>query len=143
MTDRLRAAAEAALELAGDVVNGWESLAPLAVRRAAAESLDALRAALAEPESEQEPVAWRWLYDGKPVSERHFPMPSPDADIVARAAASKFPRTVQYLWAGPPRREWQGLTEAEIYPLYSEPSCDAEMLEFARAIEAKLKEKNG
>lgn len=42
----------------------------------------------------------------------------------------------------PPRREWVGLTEEEIYPLYSEPSSDAEMVEFARAIEAKLKEKN-
>lgn len=46
----LREAAEMALECCGDVVNGWESLAPLAVRKAAMESLDALRAALAEPD---------------------------------------------------------------------------------------------
>ena len=49
------------------------------------------------------PVAWRWLYrDGTPDSERCFPMPGPDADIVAGAAAAYFPRTVQYLWDGPP-----------------------------------------
>jgi hypothetical protein len=46
------------------------------------------------------------------------------------------------LYTHPPRREWQGLTEEEIYPLYSEPSSDAEMVEFARAIEALAKEKN-
>jgi hypothetical protein len=46
------------------------------------------------------------------------------------------------LYAHPPRREWQGLTEEEIYPLYSEPSSDAEMVEFARAIEAALRSKN-
>jgi hypothetical protein len=37
-------------------VFGWQALTPLAVRRAAAESLDDLRAALEQPE--QEPVAW-------------------------------------------------------------------------------------
>jgi hypothetical protein len=42
----------------------------------------------------------------------------------------------------PPSREWRGLTEEEIYPLYSEPSSDAEMVEFARAIEAALRSKN-
>ena len=45
----------------------------------------------------------------------------------------------------PPRREWQGLTEEEmedLLPLYSDPNADAEMLEFAIAIEAALKEKN-
>jgi hypothetical protein len=42
-----------------------------------------------------------------------------------------------------PRREWQGLTDEEILPLYNTtPSSHAEMLEFARAIEAALKEKN-
>ena len=34
------------------------------------------------------------------------------------------------------------LTDDEIYTMYSEPCSDAEMIEFARAIEAKLKEKN-
>jgi hypothetical protein len=42
-----------------------------------------------------------------------------------------------------PRREWRSLSEEEILPLYNTtPSSHAEMLEFARDIEAKLKEKN-
>jgi hypothetical protein len=44
-----------------------------------------------------------------------------------------------------PRREWQGLTEEDmedLLPLYSDPSANTEMLEFAAAIEVKLKEKN-
>jgi hypothetical protein len=69
--------------------------------------MDALRAALEQPE--QEPVMWL---------------------------------NRQPLYTHPPRREWRGLTDEEIYPLYSEPSSDAEMVEFARAIEAALKERN-
>jgi hypothetical protein len=49
------------------------------------------------------------------------------------------------LYTAPPRREWQGLSEEDmedLLPLYSDPNTDAEMLEFAIAIEAALKEKN-
>jgi len=49
------------------------------------------------------------------------------------------------LYTAPPRREWQGLTEEDmenLLPLYSDPNTDAEMLEYARAIEQALKEKN-
>lgn len=49
----------------------------------------------------QQPVAWRWLYDGSPDSGRCFPMPGPDADVVSRAEQSAFPRTVQYLFCHP------------------------------------------
>ena len=48
MTD-LRKAAQAVLDACTDAVAGWESLAPLAVRSAALESLDGLRAALEQP----------------------------------------------------------------------------------------------
>ena len=57
----LREAAERVVETCSDLVTGWQSLAPLSVRRSATESLDALRAALAEPQ--QEPVAWG-MYTG-------------------------------------------------------------------------------
>jgi hypothetical protein len=40
------------------------------------------------------------------------------------------------------KREWQGLTDDEVYDSYSEPCSDSEMVAFAREIEAKLKEKN-
>jgi hypothetical protein len=39
-------------------------------------------------------------------------------------------------------KQWQGLSDDEIIPMYNEPSSDAEMIEFACAIEAKLKELN-
>ena len=39
-------------------------------------------------------------------------------------------------------KPWVGLSNDEIYDMYNEPRSDAEMVEFARAIEAKLKEKN-
>jgi hypothetical protein len=42
-----------------------------------------------------------------------------------------------------PSREWQSLSDDEIIYMYNEPSSDAEMLEFAREFEAKLRRKNG
>jgi hypothetical protein len=39
-------------------------------------------------------------------------------------------------------RQWQGLSTEEIYDMYNHPRSDAEMVEFARAVEAKFKEKN-
>ena len=41
-----------------------------------------------------------------------------------------------------PRKPWVRLSTDEIYDMYNEPRSDAEMVEFARAIEAKLREKN-
>lgn len=91
--------------------------------------MDALRAALEQPE--QEPVAWMvYTEDGKSAYVTDNPH-----DLVGAYKAFS-------LYTHPPRREWRGLTDEEIYPLYSEPSSDAEMVEFARAIEATLKEKN-
>lgn len=126
-------------------------------------SIEALQTALAQSEAmltqdeqrgsdePQEPVAWRWLYAGKPEGDQCFSMPSPDAYIVARAAACEFPRTVQYLYTAPPQRKWQGLTDEEVKRLYKESRQPggavvrtAEQLfeTTCRAIEAKLKEKN-
>ena len=51
MTD-LRKAAERVLDDCGEVVVGWQSLAPAKIRNAAVEALDELRAALAEPPAE-------------------------------------------------------------------------------------------
>jgi hypothetical protein len=45
-------------------------------------------------------------------------------------------------YTAPQPRQWVGLSTNEIYDMYNEPRSDAEMVEFARAIEAKLKEKN-
>jgi len=44
------------------------------------------------------------------------------------------------LYTAPPRREWVGLTDDEIWQEWSSPKDSA--IDFARTIEAKLKEKN-
>jgi hypothetical protein len=105
-----------------------------------------------EQEQEQEPVA----YTGD-VARRmreagmtfHLGMPHAVVmqqmtrfhDLVCAEASIKSAAAFNI----PPRREWQGLTEEDmedLLPLYSDPNTDAEMLEFASAVEAKLKEKN-
>lgn len=79
------------------------------------------------------PVAWQWL------NTAHFRKKLPaDAEL----------RAWNPLFTHPPRREWQGLTEEEISdifeaePRYHYPPICATDREFARAIEAALKEKN-
>ena len=85
----------------------------------------AIREALAEQPAQQEPVAWMWK-DGTVTTD-------PD-----RADGTWIP-----LYTSPPAsKPWVGLSTDEIYDMYNEPRSDAEMVEFARAIEAKLREKN-
>jgi hypothetical protein len=74
----------------------------------------------------QEPVAW--MTPGKDI-------------ITCNGAGTRFNDWIP-LYTHPPRRTWQGLTDEELYLLYSKPSSYAEMVKFARAVEAKLKEIN-
>lgn len=48
----------------------------------------------------------------------------------------------QLIQPKPASKPWVGLSTDEIYDMYNEPRSDAEMVEFARAVEAKLREKN-
>jgi hypothetical protein len=67
------------------------------------------------------------------------------AKRVAISGAKHYRDAANALFAATPRREWQGLSEEDmedLLPLYSDPSANTEMLEFAAAIEVKLKEKN-
>jgi hypothetical protein len=141
----LREAAQQTLEVCTDAVMGWQSLAPLSVRRAAMESLDALRDALAQ--EEQEPVAWTTKGQIKAMESgfQHYiqgrvpRFVSPSENDVA-------------LYTHPPRREWQGLMEEEIIKLAhdvlkkpandSEPAAQQLAEGIARAVEQALKEKN-
>jgi hypothetical protein len=115
------------------------------------DAITALRAALAQ--ADQEPVA----YTGDVArrmreAEMTFHLGMPHAvvmqqmtrfhDLVCAEASIK--AAVAFA-IHPPRREWQGLSEEDmedLLPLYSDPSANTEMLEFAAAIEVKLKEKN-
>jgi len=93
------------------------------------DAITALRDALAQ--QEQEPVAW--------ASKRELArIKDFDSTIYANG---DFDGAVP-LYTQPPRREWQGLTEEEVKDLAGEDDIFGAIVEFARAIEAKLKEKN-
>jgi hypothetical protein len=103
------------------------------------EVIDALKTALAEPE--QEPVAWMY-HDASTPRDAHPWLHS----TMLVLAADRRPecRNETPLYTHPPRREWQGLTDTEIGMLYVkwDATPGASMAEFARAVEAALKEKN-
>ncbi len=93
-----------------------------------------------EQEQEQEPVAWGvdWSRNGDQscctIIKQH-------ADGVQEVVA------VEY---SPPRREWRGLTDEQLLYVYNElpnwgmdmDSLSPKLKQFARAVEAALKEKN-
>jgi len=88
-----------------------------------------LRARIAQPEPE--PVAWAWeVNSGAGYYTRGVGFDKTDIPF-----AKHIP-----LYIAPPQREWQGLTDEEIEQIVDEYWED--LLMFAEAIEAKLKEKN-
>ena len=86
------------------------------------------RASVKQPE--QEPVAWADKYDLD--REGHDFWVSRQANV----------RTGVPLYTAPPQREWQGLTDEEIAELWIDTEQRLLMKDFARAVEAKLREKN-
>ena len=128
----LREAAQQALEALEMLAQPTKTNSETPRYKAHKAAITALRAALKQ--QEQEPVAWMiTTKDG-----RHF-------IFRMNKPATSDGETLTPLYTAPPRREWQGLTEEDmedLLPLYSDPSANTEMLEFAAAIEAKLKEKN-
>jgi hypothetical protein len=122
--DDLRKAAQAVVERWD--TPSWKDVPATAIY------IEALRQALAQPE--QEPVAWmkeEWYVDDVGLQNT---------------------REVLYgyevyggkpLYTTPPKRDWQGLTVEEILDLLPSTEWKADVtLIFAKAIEAKLKEKN-
>jgi hypothetical protein len=83
-------------------------------------AITALRAALAQ--QEQKPKAWMLTDDS---GMRFVSVDRPHPDFVP-------------LYTAPPRREWQSLSEEEIEVI----EWHGSPFQFARAVEAKLKEKN-
>ena len=91
------------------------------VRKGCNKYMEALRQALAE--SEQKPLVWMNKY-GHVASFQNEEYKDP-------------------LYTAPPKREWVGLTEEEAIDLLPVGEWEVEStLEFAKAIEAKLKERN-
>lgn len=110
------------------------------------EAFKTLRAKLSEPEiqlgityeeaNQPEPVAWG-IANTRPTEKQSLMMvmldePEPSHMVVP-------------LYTTPPQREWVGLTEEEMAAAWSQSKGDIlqRLKPFARAIEAKLKEKNG
>ena len=94
------------------------------------------REALAQPE--QEPVAWMWdINNGAGYSSRGIGFYQTDIPFAKHTP----------LYTAPPQRTWVGLTDEEIIGLTCECIDEGEFnmdcaIDFARAIEAKLKQKN-
>ena len=125
------------------------------------EVVAALRRALAVSETHKQPAyrAVKTVHEGKayyvsepeqPAQQEPVAYMNPDdlekmkkfgRGSVAWATPTDF--CTQPVYTSPPAsKPWVGLSTDEIYDMYNEPRSDAEMVEFARAIEAKLREKN-
>ena len=97
-----------------------------------ANQTDEIRARLAQ--SEPEPVAW-----AKPEDLVD------DGYSYAFTVWNPAPGNIDTVpvYAAPPKREWQGMTDDELFNLWVRcPAETEDRFAFARAIEAKLKEKN-
>ena len=101
------------------------------------ERIEALRAALTQ--GEQEPVACIVKGCRNHKHEGHFvgDLCGPCHTFIT-AGEGKYSQAYRNA-----QREWQGLTDEEIRTAASLGIYEKPLIEFARAIEAKLKEKNG
>ena len=132
-----------ALEEAADAIDSWGSYASgyFQVKHdlegdisKAKSAITAIREALAQPE--QEPVAW--------VGSLKDPQPHCVTNLMYCSAAqwdTGYHLKYIPLYTSPPaQRTWVGLTDEELETIND---CgDTDSYKFARAIEAKLKEKN-
>jgi hypothetical protein len=109
------------------------------------EAITALKARLADhmrevqrlgQEIEQEPVAWQFM-NGSSFRKRR---PDDFSDLASDGLPYWRP-----LYTTPPQRTWVGLTDEDIGDAYVawDDTDGASFADFARAIEAKLKQKNG
>ena len=99
------------------------------------EAITALRQTL---EEKQEPVAWRYALDASVEGPRWIYIDKDPHQWLKGPSLGH--ALIEPLYTAPPK-QWVGLTDAEIHDMngYEE---DRRMYRFARAIEAKLKEKN-
>ena len=140
MTD-LRKAAEMALETLEEINKFSIGENAICLPAEIDGAMEALRQALAQPvdavnmsqervdetvKREHEPVAWV-IEDG-------------EVDYYTDVVAKIKPGTP--LYTAPPKREWVGLSEKEMYKLWLTVDEETDRMAFGKAVEAKLKEKN-
>jgi hypothetical protein len=102
------------------------------------EVMEALRARLAQ--REPEPAAWGVDEgEGRCISLHDLYFVKEDADHMAELKGTH--AKVVALYTAPPKKEWLGLTDDEVYEAV-ENSNSVLVKDMARAIEAKLEEKN-
>jgi hypothetical protein len=105
-----------------------------------------LEAQLAQPA--QEPVAWMHVLDNTEGIEENEPeiifttCEENPFGVAGEDYSESYPVISQPLYTTPPQRTWVGLTDEEIEDLYFDKFSMGELKAFAKAIEAKLKEKN-
>jgi|LakMenEpi03Aug12_release.lakeMendotaPanAssembly.Ray.scaffolds.fasta_scaffold02114_52 hypothetical protein len=101
-------------------------------------AIETLRARLSAPESE--PYGY--------IARRNWKMPVfIEADNVEATGLPYDNADYEPVFKAPPQREWQGLTDAEMFDCLAQTDGEAKRLPlgfkwFAEAIEAKLKQKN-
>jgi hypothetical protein len=102
----------------------------------AQQAITAITEALAQPE--QEPVVW--MYQDKSTHEVRFQKHM--RDFVDHGATYETP-----LYTTPPQRQWVGLTDREVDECYElvmfDPEVTPSRVLVYKAVEAKLKQKNG
>ncbi len=137
MTD-LRDAARQALEALEFMADEW-GFTNKANRPERWQAIDALRAALEQPE--QEPVAW--VYTGvKADGTEHGPHLVWKPEHMDAMSAEKGV-VASPLYAHPPRRRWRGLTDTERAAVqYESFKRGLSPLEFMELHEAALKDRN-
>ena len=104
--------------------------------------VNALKERLAQPE--QEPVVWA-DYESKGIHHKPVAWMDADGNVSDNNDHKCFPIP---LYTRPPQRTWVGLTDEEIAEVEDEYIVDYRIpagsaWNFAQAIEAKLKQKNG
>jgi hypothetical protein len=110
-------------------------------------AMDNLRAAIEQAEK-QEPVAWvlEWEVEDEEDEDDEPDRKLYDSERRCRLDAKREGGVCKPLYLTPPQRQWIGLTDEEAMQIWGEiikylPG-EVRVKDFARAIEAKLKEKN-
>lgn len=110
-----------------------------------------IEASMRNAQPEQEPVAWQVMVENEPMKEFSIKDVAHDWAVAEKRNGSKYSYWIRPLYTAPPKREWQGLTDEDLVKCYEKtghyqtlrPQDSFAVLSFARAIIAKLREKNG